>query len=240
MAVSNGPDASINGMVYCIDAGNTKSYPGSGTAVTDMVRRISSTLTNGPGFSADGVGSWTFDGSNDYVSVDNSSRVFQWTPSGAGSNTIAFEMWVKTTDTAGYFVSKPWNGNGEYNILLTNTVWTVGNSSGGFSLSFSQLATGAWEHIVTIATSTQCGVYRNGRLNAGFSNHGLTVNTPTSGDFNDVLPLAVMTLYPYGSWAGNTGFSILGSLGLLKVYNRVPSATEILQSYNSTKSRFGV
>lgn len=148
---------------------------------------------------------------------------------------------MKTTDTGGYFISKLWNGWGEYNILLTNTVLQIGNHSTYYTLSFSQLATGNWEHIVVIATSTQSAIYRNGRLNAGFSNHGLTVNTPTFGDFNDILPLTIMSLYPYGSgWAGDTGFSIIGSLGLLKVYNRVPTATEILQSCNSAKSRFGV
>jgi hypothetical protein len=241
MAVSNGPAGISSGLILSIDAANLKSYSGSGTAVVNMSNAdIVPTLLNGPGFSTDGVGSWTFDGSNDYISIDNALRFFQWTPSGAGSNTLCFELWVKSSDATGYFISKPWNGNGEYNILLTSTGWSIGNSSGGYALTFSTLSTGNWEHIVAIATPTQSAVYRNGNLNAGFSNHGLTVNTPTSGDFNNTIPLAIMTLYPYGSWAGNTGFSIQGSVGLLKIYNRLLSATEIRQSYNSTKSRFRV
>jgi len=241
MTVSSGPDGTINGLVYCIDAGNRKSYPGSGTDAVDLIGGVSSILTNGPSFSTDGVGSWSFDGSNDYLAINNSSRKFQWTPSGAGSNTLTFEMWVKTSDSNGFFVSKPWNGNGEYNYYITNTGFQAGNNSGYFNLSYSQFATGNWEHGVFIITPTQITIYRNGVLNAGPSNHSLTVNTPTYGDFNDTHPLTIMSLYPYGSgWGGNTGFSILGSVGLLKVYNRVLTATEVLRNYNATKSRFGV
>lgn len=241
MSVSSGPAGISNGLIFGIDAANPKCYNGSGTSVTNMTSLSApATLLNGPGFSTDGIGSWTFDGSNDYISIDNSTRAFQWTPSGAGSNTICFELWAKSSDTGGYFISKPWNGNGEYNILLTNTVWSIGNSSGGFALSFSALSTGNWEHIVAIATPTQSAVYRNGSLNIGFSNHGLTVNTPTSGDFNNVIPLAIMTLYPYGSFGDIPGFSIQGNVGMLKVYNRLLSAAEIRQSYTSMKSRFRV
>lgn len=239
MSASSGPDGITTGLIYCIDAGNPKSYSGSGTNVSDLISGISSTLTNGPSFSSDAVGNWSFDGSNDYISVDNSTRYFQWTPSGAGNNTLCFELWVKSTDSAGYYISKPWNGNGEYNILLTDTGWSIGNSSGGYALTFSALSTGNWEHIVAIATPTQSAVYRNGRLNVGFSNHGLSVNTPTSGDFNNTIPLAIMTLYPYGSgWAGITGFSVQGSVGLVRVYNRVLTASEVLQNYTSTRGRF--
>lgn len=239
MAVSSGPDGLTNGLIYCIDPGNKKSYSGTGTNVIDVVGGFSTTLTNGPTFSAEGVGSWGFDGSNDYISIDNSTRRFQWTPSGAGSNTLCFEMWVKTLNSDdGYYISKPWNGNGDYNLMLTNTTWTIGNWS--FSLTFSTVATGNWEHIVAIATPTQSAVYRNGRINVGFTNHNITTISVPGGDINNLIPLSIMTLYPYGSWAGTAGFSVQGSIGLLRIYNRVPSAIEILQNYNSMKSRFGV
>lgn len=237
MSVSNGPDGLTNGLIYCIDPGNKKSYSGTGTNIVDVIGGISTTLTNGPSYSADFAGNWVFDGSNDYISIDNSTRRFQWTPSGAGSNTLCFEMWVKTTDTGGLFISKPWNGNGEYNILLSHSGWTIGNWS--FSLSFSTLATGNWEHIVAIATPTQSAVYRNGRINVGFSNHNLTTISVSGGDSNNLIPLSIMTYYPYGSFGDIPSFSIQGSIGLLKIYNVVPSAAEVLQSYNSTKSRFG-
>lgn len=243
MSVSSGPKAVSEGLILSIDAANPKSYSGSGTTVSNMTSlSVGCTLVNGPGFSTDGVGSWTFDGSNDYISIDNSSRQFQWTPSGAGNNTLCFELWIKSSDTGGYYVSKPWNGNGEYNYYMYNTGFQFGNGSGNVARSAASVSTGNWEHVVYVITPTQSAVYRNGLIDpaAGFSNHGLTVNTPTNGDFNNTIPLAIMTLYPYGSWAGNTGFSIQGNVGMLKVYNRLLSAAEILQSYRSTKSRFRV
>ena len=238
MSVSSGPDTSTNGLIYCIDPGNRKSYSGSGTTVTDVIRGISTTLTNGPTYSEDVSGNWVFDGSNDYISVVNSTRSFQWTPSGAGSNTLAFEMWVKSTDTAGLYISKPWNGNGEYNYYMGDYYFRAQIGSSSYTLYYASFASGNWEHVVACITPTQMTFYRNGQLSAGPTNHGISTNTPTNGDFNDVIPLAIMTLYPYGSWAGNTGFSILGSVGLLKVYNIIPTAAEVLQSYNSMKNRF--
>jgi len=229
------------GLILSYDAANVKSYPGSGTVITDLSSvGITGSLVNGVSFSSANCGVMTFDGSNDYVSINNSSRQFQWTPSGAGNNTLALEMWINSSDTAGFYVSKPWNGNGEYNYYMYNTGFQMGNNSGNFALSCSAISTGRWEHVVFIMTPTQAIVYRNGIRNAGPSNHGLTVNTPTNGDFNHTIPLAIMTLYPYGSgWAGNTGFSILGSLGILRVYNRLLSADEILQNYETAKGRFG-
>ena len=35
-----------DGLIHCVDAKNTKSYPGSGTTVTDIAGTSSGTLTN--------------------------------------------------------------------------------------------------------------------------------------------------------------------------------------------------
>jgi len=60
---------------------------------------------------------------------------------------------------------------------------------------------------------------------------------PSSG--NPGLPLAVMTLYPYGSgWAGLEGFSILGEVGVFRSYNRILSPAEVLSNYDAQKLRF--
>jgi hypothetical protein len=48
-----------------------------------------------------------------------------------------------------------------------------------------------------------------------------------------------MTLYPYGG-GGNPTFSVQGNVGSLRIYNKVLTATEILQNYNATKTRFGI
>lgn len=185
--------------------------------------------------------SFIFDGLNDMLRVPSPSDRFAWTPSGAGNNNLSIEMWVKHTDSAGYTLSRPWNGSGEYNYTIGNSGFTTQVGAQGHDLSFSSypLNTGSWEHVCAIVTPTEKAVYRNGVLRAGFTAHSITNNTPTSGNGN--LDICLMSLYPYNTpWVGNTGFSVVGSIGAIRIYNRVLSATEVLQNYNALRGRFGV
>ena len=66
MGFSNGAKPIVgDGLVYCVDAFDKHSYPGSGTSVTDLANGRTATLTNGPTFNSNGY--WDFDGSNDYM-----------------------------------------------------------------------------------------------------------------------------------------------------------------------------
>jgi hypothetical protein len=230
-----------DGLVLDLDAANPLSYPGTGTTWTDLSGNGNNgTLINGPTFDSGNLGSISFDGINDYVSLSSPSNKWAWTPSATtGYNVLSIEMWTKSTDTSGRYFSRPWNGSGEYNYWLTADGWyqQIGNQSS--NRTFTSLATGNWEHIVCVVTATQSAVYRNGTVNQNFSSHNITNNTPASGNSN--LPLAIMTLYPYGSgWGGDTGHAILGSVSNFKIYSRVLSPEEVLQNFNATRGRYGI
>jgi hypothetical protein len=185
-------------------------------------------------------GAFVFDGSHDYIGVSSPSGKWNWAPTSSSfKNTLSIEMWVKSSDTSGQYISKPWNGNGEYNYQSSHNSWftSVGNQS--HSQSFTSLATGNWEHVVFIVTPTQKAVYRNGIINAAYTNHSITNNTPTTANNNE--DLALMTLYPYGfyTWDQPT-HAIAGSLASCKIYNKVLSAAEVLQNFTAMRGRFGV
>jgi hypothetical protein len=185
------------------------------------------------------AGYMRFDGLDDFISLPSPSGKWNWTPSGGGNNNLTIDLWIKSSDTTGNIVSKPWNGNGEYNYRIEpGGVWVQVNTQ-SFFLAFTSIATNIWTNLVVVITPTQVGAYINGVLNAGFSNHSITTNTPQYGDIS--LPLTIMTLYPYGSeWAGNTGFSVAGDLASLKMYGRALSASEIKQNFNSIRGRYGI
>ena len=240
VGVKYSPKIVTDGLVLALDAANQRSYPGSGTVWNDLSGNGNDgTLTNGPTFDSGNKGSISFDGSNDYVSLPSPTDKWTWTPSGNGNNIITFEMWVNSNDTNGNYFSKPWNGNGEYNYRVLHNSFLIQVGAQSKSLPFTSLATDSWEYLVCIITNEQFAIYRNGILDAGFTNHDITNNTPTHGNSN--LPLALMTLYPYGTgvW-GSTGFSILGNMSIFKPYNRALTASEVLQNYNATKGRFGL
>lgn len=232
------PDSGITylgvyGVAYNADAGNSGifiwgSQFEAGT-LTDYQR------IDNPESSA----SFLFDGINDIVRVPSPSNKFSWTPSGVGLNNMTIDMWVKTSDSAGHCLSKPWNGNGEYNYYITINQFLTGTSGVNHVSNFSSLSTGKWEHICTIVNPTQKAVYRNGKLASSFTNHNHGFNGPA--DQNNNLPLCLMSLYPYNTpWPGDTGFSINGNIGFIKIYNRVLSADEVLQNYNATRGRFNI
>ena len=72
MATLYAPRIVTDGLVLCLDAGNRKSYPGSGTSWVDMSgNNNTGTLTNGPTFGGGNGGSIVFDGVNDFVNFSN-------------------------------------------------------------------------------------------------------------------------------------------------------------------------
>jgi len=86
MAVGYNPRIVTDGLVLALDAGNTKSYPGSGTTWTDLSGNGNTgTLTNGPTFDSANGGSIVFDGTNDYVQVTGSITV----------TSATFITWIK-------------------------------------------------------------------------------------------------------------------------------------------------
>ena len=240
MSYSNGPQIVTDGMILYVDFGNRKSYPGSGTTISDLSGNdYNGTIYNGAVFSGTNSGIMSFDGANDYVGFTSPNSRFSWTPSGAGLNSMTVEMWVKSSDGTGRIFSKPWNGNGEYNYWIDGAMFGLGAGASAYYLYMTSFATGVWEHIVGVVTPTTVSAYKGGVLNAGPSAHGLTSNIPPSGNSNTAL--AVMTLYPYGEGSWNyPSHAILGDMAVFRMYNRALSANEILQNYNSTKTRFGL
>ena len=87
MAYFTGPNIVTSGLVYAIDAGSERSYPGSGTVATDLVGTNNGTLTNGVGFSNVNGGTWDFDGVNDYIDIGNVNP--------ATGSAITLSAWIK-------------------------------------------------------------------------------------------------------------------------------------------------
>jgi outer membrane protein assembly factor BamE (lipoprotein component of BamABCDE complex) len=79
-----------------------------------------------------------------------------------------------------------------------------------------------WYYIISTRQSSTVSVYFNGVLDGTSSN----TSNLTEGGFR--LARNITTSY------------LNGNLALVQIYNRALSATEILQNYNATKTRFGL
>lgn len=231
-----------NGLTINLDAADSASYPGSGATWINLAGTINGTLLNGPTFNAsDGGGTLVFDGLNDYTGVDTWPKytTLAWTPSGIGANqSLTIELWFKSSDS-GYLYSKPWNGAGEYNFVITPGQFSVAVNPQVANINYSNTSTGSWTQLVCWVDGTKMGYFVNGGSASGSKYHSITNNSPANG--HTVRTAAVMTLYPYGgAWAGDTGYSVGGSLAVLKAYNRVLSASEVTQNFNAFRGRYGI
>lgn len=259
MAINYNPKIVTSGLTTHYDFANVKSYPGSGTVVTDLsTKQQHATILNGALYSSNNNGIMNFDGVNDYVGTNTSttSRLYSaWTVNGVYgyATTKSIEVWFKTSESAGLIVSRPWNGAGRYNYTLSaNTFGVVVGGSGGYgtsdqgkSISFTNKGDGNWHQCVFFMDKTNIGISFDGNSTFTQTPHNFTSGSlahggySVQGDAN--LPTVIMSLYPYGgSWGGNTGFSITGSVAIFRQYDRVITQTEIKQNFEATRGRFGI
>lgn len=180
------------------------------------------------------AGAVLLNGSNSYVQVPSQTNLkYQ-------GQDMTLSLWMKPdvaeNDTA-RIISKPWNGCGEYNYVLTYESGKTLTFSVRGSTNYDMNSNGAvaernvWNHIVaTVDSSKNMNIYINGAL-ANSATHNITAWTPVSCADGNV-SLAIGTLYPYGAgWGGNTGFSFKGLMDDTRIYNRVLSAAEIQAMY---------
>ena len=110
MGLAHSPRLVTDGLVLCVDAANTKSYPGSGTTWTDLSGKGNDgSLINGAAFDSGNNGSINIDGSNDRIDV-------AYSPTLAFSNgIISSEIWVYVDSLTTGFPLICKRGNGSTN-----------------------------------------------------------------------------------------------------------------------------
>ena len=226
MAASLGPNINELGLVLCLDAADKNSYIGSGTTWKDLSGTNNGTLTNGPTFSNANQGTIVFDGTDDRI-ISFPTQI-----SGTGSKTI--NCFFKTNKTV---------RNGLCGIrdvsTLSGWVFTVNRSATG---NLTYFHTGG--SIIEIAAGISTNVWYNGCVTYDTTSatvilylNGVQIGSP-------VTSFSVMTSSTFNGVVGgedsafNDPFG--GSIGLVQIYNRALSASEVLQNYNATKTRFGL
>jgi len=236
-----------NGLVLHLDAGNTASYPGTGTSWTDLSGSGNNgTLLNGVGYNSTDK-SLIFDGVNDQVSIANSSTY-------NNTNSKTLEMWVNAGNVGANYIMlginrstgdqdtnmqlgidnrrviRSWNPNGtDYMVLL----FTVGNGTISFpTFSKEKLGTttgdNLWHQIAAVTNVSQSSIslYYDGSLVHSASISG-TLATPN-------------TNFRIGSGytAGQTDYPFTGKIGMVRMYNRALSLDEINNNFLYGSKRY--
>jgi len=223
MGFYRGPHIVTDGLVFAIDAGSTRSYPGSGTAVTNLSGTSNVTLANGVGFGSNNGGVFIYDGVDDQGTAGNFFN-FQ---------TFTINMWVNPGSTQVQYaniIDNDHNGNRNW-TLQQNSNTQNQYSFNVFGASYQNsvtgnfnLTAGDWVNLTFTFDGTRIRGYNNGVLFATGGALGVAINY-SAQDFH------------IARWGGGSR-NWEGEYGPLYCYNATLTAAQILQNYNAQKSRF--
>ena len=237
MAFSFQPSIVSNGLVLCLDAGNRRSYPGSGTVWTDLKTSITGSLTNGPTFSSGNLGSVVFDGSDDYVNFRDPGNI------GIDLSNKTISCWIYKTANGDYgLVDKDYDLGATYGgwglwIQANNKLWWWNAKDKDLKDTGSTtVQNNVWTHCTATYdyTNKTARFYINGSLNSTITN--ATIVEVSSAGANFVLGATRVST----AFATAGQFFFPGRISSVHIYNRILSATEVLQNYNALKGRFGL
>ena len=221
LALSHSPSIITQNLVLCLDAANSKSYPGSGTTWTDLSGNGNNgTLVNGVGYNSGNLGSLSFDGSNDYVDCGKTATQF-----GVYDADYTFDAWVYPTnlssDRTMFGTDQTASRQGLHLVFRGGAIYQ-GHYATDFSAGSATL--NAWNNIsyTYVKSSSSASIYKNGVLQG-------------SGSIASFIGTTNILI---GRWASNYYFSGTGSN--YKIYNRALTAAEIAQNFNALRGRYGL
>lgn len=240
MAFNFSPKVVTDGLVLYLDAANSKSIISGSTTWNDLSRGGNNvTLVNGPTFNSGSGGNIIFDGSDDYVNLQNVNF----------TNEISLCIWhYFLTPTVNYPL---FYGNGtsitneSFYATILGPVYGTGNvgkvaaffktdtisqTSGRIDLTSTSIRTEKYTYMVaTYKSSNFAKLYINGIEEDSKVTTSLNLN-PNIGSF----------VLAGGNPVPVSGNPFKGSIFIFQIYNRSITQTEVLQNYNATKTRFGL
>ena len=221
MAFSRGPSIVTDGLVLALDAANHKSYPGSGTVLSNLGDSTYSGSLNNATVTNNVV---VTDGTDDYISINYGNGVNPTTQD------LSYELWVKQTTSATdlFLVQGNWSSSNRFYVGLNggNLAWGLQERGWASNNTSFSPTLNDWFHVVITFNGSTALLYGNAEQQASDT-------TLSSYTFNQNLVLG-------SGRPTDSQYDWFGEFGPIKVYERTLSLTEIEQNYNATKSRFGL
>jgi len=224
--------------VYHIDAANSNSLTRIQNGWTDLSNNKNALSFTGATFDSANGGVITFDGN-----TGSSASVAQ---SFYSTSSRTYDVWFKRDQSMndynmvwGHFVPYlAFRSNGEFQIAY-NTRNGVSGQGQTDVFSGTTFNNNVWYNVTCtieynfVATTSTSKIYVNGVL----------VRSSTTGVGSVTLPIlghgSVQNQLIMGNWYFSNPYPFKGSISNFRIYDRVLTDNEIVQSYNALKARFG-
>ena len=220
------------GLVLYFDPSNTASYPGSGTAITDLSGNgrngtMSNITYTSPYF--------TYNGSSSQIAIADNAALEP------GSGDWTMEVWVNQAVAGNDVVLGKFPAGGaqvSYSIRTSATVYYaqmgsgIGSGATLFQNSSNQVRTlGTWYQIVYVFTNVAANTLQtfvNGSSIGSVAHSLASILDTTTG-----LYIGSYNNGEYAQWFD-------GKIGITRLYNRALTSTEVLNNYNVDKTKYGL
>lgn len=230
MAVNYNPKISTDGLVLCLDAANIKSYPGSGTAWTDLSGNGNNGTTN-TSFNSIGSSFFDFDGSQRMIASSGNIPALNF-----GTSSFTVNFWMRATNwgegrSDGIVGQKANDGTTGWVIYNDGFEPNLMNARLTYDIDFfssSNVVNNVWQNwtFVRNAADSTLFWYLNGKFDSA--------TTRVAANITD----ATATFYIGYSqtWYGY----FKGNLANMQIYTRAISAAEVQQNFNALRGRYGI
>lgn len=222
----------VDGLILYLDTANPQSYPGSGTTVTDLSGAGNhGTLVNAPTYNTANSGYFSFNGTNNYISIAQANNL-----TGTGTSiTATLEAWVRPLEATGptqipIGINNPTNNR--FYFGCWQGFWDCGigsNSMNGTNDSGVKVASPrVWTHVCMTCSSNTATLYVNGAQT-------ITKHSTITG---------ITGVYSIGAYMASGSveatYTKTSDIASVRVYNRSLSAPEIVKNFNAHRGRFGI
>ena len=234
MSAYSGPEIVEDGLIFSIDAANSKCFGSGDTTCVNMITGGLVTGANG----TPGGGTQTPNAANFPAYNSEAGGVFDFV-GGKGMNveedlgshsTLALEMWYYKNSASTQYFTDARNNGGQW--FLSNYVSRNINYTSSLTYNFDTSYSASnpafinrWQHMVVTSDAGGSKLYIDG-----------TERTPivsASIDEDIGKNFRIGTRY-------TTSTEWTGKMGPIRIYNRILTAEEVQQNFNAIRGRYGI
>ena len=225
MGIAYNTSIVTNGLVFALDAANSRCYSGSGVTANSLTSSFLASLTNGVGFGTTGTNYFIFDGVDDNIpfTIINYGTI------------LTIETWAKSRSFSSFGMIF---GFSDYDVLIYLGALGFNTGNGDhYGLTSTQVTNlgllDQWKHYVFEMRSdipyTNNKIYINGEIQSlsqilGSENASKRNFNNGNGKIN--------------GWLSANNYFTPIDISQFKIYNRALTTQEIKQNYNATKKRY--
>lgn len=226
MSLHHSPSIVTDGLVLYLDAGNRRSYPGTGDVWYDLSSIMNSgLLIDGPFYTKDNLGCINYDGINDYCRIGtNIQSLTQITLEVVINSNILNTMMTRSVTVANAFILHH-NGAGFYLVSSDNVASNYLAYQDGYKPIINK-----WNYIVATWNGNIMKLYLNGNKQP----NELVYTGGLNGTLADISSIHIGGYFNVSQpWTN-------GKISMFKIYKKALTDQEIRQNFKAIKSRYNL